>query len=566
MRGFDQRQILVLLDGVPLYNAYDRVLDLGKIPLGPMDHITLVKGAGSVAYGPNGLGGAVNITTRKPGAGPLWQAEFASSPEDDAYRFRLGSDLQLKSFAYHLDFGAVTEDGYHLSDRFDPTPNESGGGRENSDTEHFHLSGKVAWDPSNSQQFQAGGFFLKGEWGVPPDVFASNPRYWRWSQWEDANAHVGHAGRYGAFWMEEMFYINRNTTELDSFDDSTYITQNTRKSFRSRHEDTTLGVTLRPAFVFERFPLPGKAHARTWLGARYDRHEERPSPEAPETTFSVYTVTIAPEIELEPLEKLSLIAGLQADLEIPEEVEGFDPESKSHIGPMFQALFRPREPLFFKVQATRRARFPTLKERYSSTFGGRLPNPFLEPEKAWNVGLDAGYEKGAVRMVAGTFFSDVEDLIEQKIQPGGDEQIDNAGDVQYLGAEALLEWTPANGFLVQANYVYLSWERESSEEDRLPNRPAHKGSFRLSYTWKDVLTASTTVRAVSGQDFQEPDTGRWGRLGSFAVWDAFFQCNPARNITLWLNAENLLDTDYQTAYGFPEPGRTFWIGIHGSIG
>lgn len=193
-RGFEQRQVLVLLDGVPLYHAYDRVLDLGKIPLGPVDHITLVKGAGSVAYGPNGLGGAINITTRRPGEGPLGEAEFATSPEDDAYRFRLGTDMKVKSFAYHMDFGAVTEDGYPLSDRFSPTPNEDGEARNNSDTKHFHISGKVLWDASKAHSFQAGGFFLRGRWGVPPDTYAQNPRYWRWDPWEDVNAHVGHAG------------------------------------------------------------------------------------------------------------------------------------------------------------------------------------------------------------------------------------------------------------------------------------------------------------------------------------------------------------------------------------
>ena len=170
MRGFDQRQVLVLMDGVPLYNAYDRVLALGRIPMGPVNHITLVKGAGSVAYGPNGLGGAINITTRRPGEGPPVEGEFASSPRDEAYRFRVGSDMQMSSFAYHLDLGGVTEDGYHLSDRFTPTQNEEGEMRNNSDTKSFHVSGKMAWDLSTSHRLQAGGFFTKGEWGVPPNI------------------------------------------------------------------------------------------------------------------------------------------------------------------------------------------------------------------------------------------------------------------------------------------------------------------------------------------------------------------------------------------------------------
>jgi iron complex outermembrane receptor protein len=566
-RGFEQRQVLVLMDGVPLYHAYDRGLDLGKIPLGPVDHITLVKGAGSVAYGPNGLGGAINITTRRPGDGPLAEAEFAASPEDDAYRFRLGSDQKLESFAYHVDFGGVTEDGYHLSDRFSPTPNEDGGSRNNSDTENFHVSGKVSWDASKAHRFQAGGFFLRGNWGVPPDVFARNPRFWRWDPWEDVNAHVGHAGQYGAFSMDELIYLNYNTNELNSYDDDTYSTQDTDKAFQSRHEDSTLGFTLRPSYVFDRSPfLGGRGTARAWLGLRHDRHEEDPTLEEPEATFSVYTLTLAPEVEVEPWQKLSFLAGLQADVEIPEEIEGFDPDTTAHVGPMFQVYYRPTVPVFVKLQANQRARFPTLKERYSSTLQGRIPNPDLEPETAWNLGLDAGYEKGAVQLAAGAFFSDVTDLIEQTVPTGGGEQSDNLGGVQYLGAETLLEWALGWGFRLSAGYAFLDYEREEADEGRLPYRPAHNGSVALAYAWRELVDCSTTLRAVSGQDFQNPDTGRWGRLGAYSAWDAFLRVRPIRNLSLWLNVENLLDADYQNAYGFPEAGRTFWIGIRGHAG
>jgi iron complex outermembrane receptor protein len=567
-RGFEQGQVLVLMDGVPLYHAYDRGLDLGKIPLGPVDHITLVKGAGSVAYGPNGLGGAINITTRRPGEGPLAEAEFAASPEDDAYRFRLGSDMRVKSFAYHIDFGGVTEDGYPLSDRFSPTPNEDGGSRNNSDTENFHVSGKVSWDASRNHRLQTGGFFLRGNWGVPPDVFAMNPRFWRWDPWEDVNAHVGHTGQYGAFSMDEFIYLNYNTNELDSYDDDTYSTQDTEKAFQSRHEDSTLGFTLRPSYAFDRLPLVGEgASARAWLGLRRDRHEEDPTLEEPEAAFSVTTLTLAPEVELEPWQKVSFLAGLQADIEIPEEIEGFDPHAPYHVGPMFQISFRPTEPVFVKFQANQRARFPTLKERYSSTLLGRIPNPDLEPETAWNFGFDAGYEKGAVQGAAGAFFSDVTDLIEQTVPPGGgEERIENLGGVQYVGAETLLEWALGWGFRLSASYAFLDYDRGDAEEARLPYRPAHNGSVALAYAWRNLVDCSTTVRAVSGQDFQDPDTGRWGRLGAYSVWDGFVRVSPIPNLSLWLHAENLLDADYQSAYGFPETGRTFWIGIRGHVG
>ena len=49
------------------------------------------------------------------------------------------------------------------------------------------------------------------------------------------------------------------------------------------------------------------------------------------------------------------------------------------------------------------------------------------------------------------------------------------------------------------------------------------------------------------------------------LWDAFLRVRPFEDLSFWLNVENLLDADYQNAYGFTEPGRTFWLGVRGHI-
>ena len=80
LRGFDQRQVMVMVDGVPVSMPYDGQLDLHKLPLGLVDHITVVQGAGSVLHGPNGLGGALNIATRDPGQGPRLVVSTETAP------------------------------------------------------------------------------------------------------------------------------------------------------------------------------------------------------------------------------------------------------------------------------------------------------------------------------------------------------------------------------------------------------------------------------------------------------------------------------------------------------
>jgi len=67
LRGIEQRQVAVLLDGVPIYVPYDGVVDLGEIPMEVVEKITVTAGNASVLYGPNSLGGTINIISKSPG-------------------------------------------------------------------------------------------------------------------------------------------------------------------------------------------------------------------------------------------------------------------------------------------------------------------------------------------------------------------------------------------------------------------------------------------------------------------------------------------------------------------
>jgi iron complex outermembrane receptor protein len=69
LRGFSQRQLIVMIDGVPVTVPYDGQIDTGKLPLGVVEHVTVVKGAGSLLYGPNGLGGRSTFPRAGPGKG-----------------------------------------------------------------------------------------------------------------------------------------------------------------------------------------------------------------------------------------------------------------------------------------------------------------------------------------------------------------------------------------------------------------------------------------------------------------------------------------------------------------
>lgn len=66
LRGFDLRQVPLFIDGIPVYIPYDGYVDLARFTTFDLAEINVSKGYTSVLYGPNALGGAINLISRKP--------------------------------------------------------------------------------------------------------------------------------------------------------------------------------------------------------------------------------------------------------------------------------------------------------------------------------------------------------------------------------------------------------------------------------------------------------------------------------------------------------------------
>lgn len=66
IRGFNSRQIPVFIDGVPVYVPYDGNVDLARFGVDYLSQVVVSKGLASLLYGPNTVGGAINIVSRKP--------------------------------------------------------------------------------------------------------------------------------------------------------------------------------------------------------------------------------------------------------------------------------------------------------------------------------------------------------------------------------------------------------------------------------------------------------------------------------------------------------------------
>src|SRR5574338_931199 len=66
MQGLDPAYTLILVDGEPLVGRNAGILNLGRIAIGNIKQIEIIKGPATCLYGSDALAGVINIITESP--------------------------------------------------------------------------------------------------------------------------------------------------------------------------------------------------------------------------------------------------------------------------------------------------------------------------------------------------------------------------------------------------------------------------------------------------------------------------------------------------------------------
>ncbi|MBF0386114.1 MAG: TonB-dependent receptor [Candidatus Omnitrophica bacterium] len=140
IRGFGdtaKRNILVLVNDRKINSVDQSGADLTQIPIEEVERIEIIRGAGSVLYGDNAVGGVINIITKK-GKGEMKGRLGAFYGSYD----KQGSDIELSGEAKNISYNFYSK---YMDDR---------GFRENSDVLYkdfntrlgYKLSPKISFD------------------------------------------------------------------------------------------------------------------------------------------------------------------------------------------------------------------------------------------------------------------------------------------------------------------------------------------------------------------------------------------------------------------------------------
>jgi len=250
VRGFSSRQVPLFIDGVPVYVPYDGNVDLSRFGVDYVSEIVVSKGLASLLYGPNVLGGAINVVSRRPTepfeASLRLKSEFGESGDSLQTR-ATGTVGGIQGNWYgHATASYVNAEGYTLPGSFRPTANEDGGSRNNADSRDLVISAKLGYVTDGGDEYALSYYRQDGDKNVPP--YAGNApgvqaRFWRWPYWDKQSFYFTARNEFGPqATVRWRAYYDQFRNALDSYDDATYSSFRRPYAFKgSEYDDYTLG-------------------------------------------------------------------------------------------------------------------------------------------------------------------------------------------------------------------------------------------------------------------------------------------------------------------------------------
>lgn len=569
---FDQKRILVLIDGVPYYETKNGYLDLNQLTTDNVAKIEITKGAASVLYGANAMGGVINIVTKQPTGKATFSANVEAG-DVDYYKASASHGMNTGMFYYWLNYEHRQAHGWRMSDDFVPRTGtrtgkfnpgtgvfEDGGTRNQSDYRSDSIWAKFGITPTKDSDYSVNFHYISRDKGNPPGldsvkVNSTFSNFFRFPTYNDWGVDLSGEQK-ATEWMTfkgKVFYHN-HVDELASYRDETFTDQ----IALSKWNDYIIGGSL----VTELKPVAWNT-VRIALNYKGDSHKQRDVVSDPFANFFSWTGSVGIEDEITYWKNFSIVAGGSYDwFKVTEADEMSTKPTTTSFNPMIGAtyLFSDSTKLFTSV--ARKTRFPTLNTLFSSSSG----NPDLNAESATNstVGASRAFGDFAWAHLA-FFYHDISDMIDR---PNKDARYENFGRIEVYGIEFGTELYPAKDLVLKLgyNYNHATDISENRVTDKVMNVPEHKLDLGIQYIVPFVNTRLDLNGILFSNLYsQVPTPSRptdpLVQSSGFFILNGRLTQKFLNNFEAYLAVNNITDRNYEPESGFPALGRNIFGGL-----
>ncbi|MFW1676964.1 TonB-dependent receptor plug domain-containing protein [Pontibacter sp. JAM-7] len=529
IRGAEANHTLVLLDGIEVSATSGTDFDLAHILTLNVERIEILRGAQTALWGPDALGGVINIITRKGQGAPEYSVQMEAGRYDshqETLTLQGGSDKGHYALAVSHQktrgisvapeaLGNTERDGYR-----NQTLNLKAGlylsERAELDLVLRHTKADVAYD------------FNPFDADATADVAQTFARVG--GRWQSQDLH----------WQHKLD-LSLADNDRDDYSAGVHSTVNRGRKEKLAYQgtyqwsegqaDQHLTLALEgenEAFINE--------YIHPMWGYRVDKtHQTRGA---------------ALEYGLNLEQDLYLIMDLRRD-----KSNLFDHETTWRLAVASWL----GEQVRLHSSIGKGIKYPSLTELYgySTDFIG---NPDLKPERARTIDLGAEYHFAQLDgLIDLTLFRNrVEDLI----VGAGISSLNTEQQATLKGVELALELKPSDRLRLNASYTYTATDDGTGAD--LQRRPRHSVSLGSSYLLSNGKTELTTTFHHQGKRY-DTNFNVWPAervtLGSYTLLDLALSHQYSPALSLYARLDNTFDQDYEEVFEYASEGRMLTLGF-----
>lgn len=569
VRGSEERQTGVFLDGAPLVVPWDGRIDLGLLPAGLIGRIEIRKGAVPIEYGANAVAGVVDLQSWTAGdgfdvfgvaqAGTLGIADLSG-----VLRSRLGgAELTLAASRQSQDAARVA------SLRALPFSQADRRRRTNTRKDAESLFAAVSGDLGRVT-LRAGMLHFHARRDIAPEsdrdpaLFA--PRYWRYPDIDFTQATMAAEARLGAgATVRAVGWRQWFDQTIEAYRSADFAALRSRE----RNDDLTTGGRLTFSHAAGPIRLRWSASAQTTTHLQVDTAFPAGAP-GPELRYRQNLLSLGGEADLSLGPASRLTAGIGYDRSA-NPLTGDKPMQPPADALAFSANLRHRfdKDWTLTLSGGRRTRFPSARELFGEALGRFLPNFDLRPETAWLADAELTFRDSRVTATFNPFLVRSLDGIGQRVVRVGNlslRQRYNVGGATSIGLDGLLlvsasEWTAELTGTVLSARAHPG----SAAFRRLIQRPRYEVTAAVDWAPEGLFDMRAELRRTGDAVDLAPDGGP-ARLPPSTEVNLRASIPVIRSaggwqLSLTAAVDNLTDALVLPQLGLPLPGRTIRLGI-----
>ena len=515
MRGYDSKQVLVLIDGIRYSSISTGTPSLNLLSADQIDRIEILYGAsGSSIYGSDAMGGVIQIFTKGNNVEQSNVSTTVGYGSNDHYQVGVTGQLRNDTSSLSLGVSHNKTDGFNAianTDSYDYNADDDGFKSTNASLALQHKlsdslsTGISALYSDSTTDFDSAGTLF-------PNAYSDQKN-------GSANAFIQHQTPLTVTKLSYGQSIDKLTSH-----DANAINYQEGSQFDTTQQQARLEsqINAQPGTV---------TVGAEWLSQKLDASDVLDF----STGAGIQTAYSPDDREVKSAFVGYQLAETYYDLQANYRVDDnsqYGNESTYNIG----AAVRPLEGMRIGASYSTGFRAPTFNDLYYPGYN----NPDLKPETSKNTEVFVEYNKGNQISRLTGYHTDVEDLI------GGNT---NTGEAKIKGVSLTSDWR-VNSFLFGLGYDYLDAKDKTANSANYNNdlvyRPQNSGLIYIGYqqpTFDVRLEAKHT-------DDRFSDVANQNKLDSYTLLNLSGSAYITPNLRANLRVDNLTDEDYTLSNQF----------------